>query len=260
MKQFNVFLLKELREAVRSFKLLWIPLVFLSLGVSDPLVNYFMKDIMEAVGNLPEGFEIFMPELAPADLLAASTSQFQLIGIIVLIAVYVGSVSRERQNGTAALIYSRPISYLTMFLSKWAAVSLVSLLSVVAGYAGSMYYTAVLYGTVEWDRFFVMVGVYSLWIVTLMAVTLMFSAAFRTAVAASLAILIGPIGLLIDSLIGGFWTVTPWKLGNYAPLYVTGSVEPATLGFTALLTFLILLLAIALGSYFTKQNASKASI
>lgn len=260
MKQFKVFLLKEFRESWRNFKFLWIPLVFLSLGVSDPLVNYYMKDIMEAVGNLPEGFEIMMPELRPADLLVASTSQFQTIGIVVLIAALVGMISKERQNGTATLIYARPISYVALFLSKWTVAMLIGLLSLIAGYAGSMYYTAILYGSVEWGRFLGMVGLYSLWIAALLAVTLMLSAAFRTAVAATLAIMIGPIGLLIDSLIGGFWTVTPWKLGHYATVYVTSGAVSSSLWYTVGLTLLILLSSLVLGSYLTQQNAPKANI
>ena len=63
MQQFNTLLLKEWRESWRSFKFLWIPIVFLLLGVSDPLTNYFMDDILKAVGNMPEGFSMTMPEL-----------------------------------------------------------------------------------------------------------------------------------------------------------------------------------------------------
>ena len=172
MQQFNALLLKEWRDSWRSFKLVWIPLVFLLLGVSDPIMNYFMEDILQAVGNMPEGFEMIMPELKPADLLTASTGQFQLIGIIVLIAAYIGTFSRERQNGTATLLYVRPISFSALFLSKWVVASIVAVISAVAGYAGSMYYTALLYGTVDWAKFFAMVGTYCVWLMFVMALRL----------------------------------------------------------------------------------------
>ena len=62
MQQFKALLLKEWRESVRSFKILWIPLVFVLLGISDPLMNYFMEDILQAVCNIPHGFLMTMPE------------------------------------------------------------------------------------------------------------------------------------------------------------------------------------------------------
>ena len=139
MQQFNALLLKEWRESWRSLKMLWIPLVFVLLGVSDPIVNYFMEDILEAVGNMPEGFSMMMPELQPANLLQASTGQFQSMGLLVLIAAYIGTFSRERQNGTATLLYVRPISFTALFFSKWLVASFVAILSAIAGYAGSMY-------------------------------------------------------------------------------------------------------------------------
>lgn len=111
MSGMNVLLQKEFREAWRSRKFLWIPLVFALLGMSEPLTNYYMMDILEAVGNMPEGFEMLMPELVPADLLLATISQFQLIGLLVLMASFVGAISKERSNGTATLLYVRPISF-----------------------------------------------------------------------------------------------------------------------------------------------------
>ncbi len=68
----------------------------------SPITNYFMDDILAAVGNLPEGFSITLPELLPIDLLLASTGQFQSIGLIVLIATTAGTISgnvkMERQR------------------------------------------------------------------------------------------------------------------------------------------------------------------
>ncbi|MFP3802363.1 ABC transporter permease, partial [Paraburkholderia sp. SIMBA_027] len=87
------------------------------------------------------------------DIVVASTGQFQSIGLIVLIATFIGTISRERQNGTATLLYVRPISHRAVFLSKWLAASLVAGVSVIAGYIASLYYTVMLYGPVEWNRF-----------------------------------------------------------------------------------------------------------
>lgn len=260
MQQFNALLLKEWRDSWRSLKLIWIPLVFLLLGVSDPLTNYFMKDILQAVGNMPEGFEMIMPELKPVDLLVASTGQFQLIGIIVLIAAYIGSFSRERQNGTATLLYVRPISFGALFLSKWIVASIVAVISAVAGYTGSMYYTALLYGTVDWTKFVTMIGTYCVWLLFVMALTIAMSAAFQTSVAATITIVLVPLGLLIDQIIGGFWTISPWKLANYGLALMTDSIQMTHYWWTFGLIVVLTVVTILFGIVMSKRNRGNVKI
>ncbi|MEO4053224.1 ABC transporter permease subunit [Solibacillus sp. CAU 1738] len=254
MTQFNVLLIKEFLECWRSFKLLWIPLVFVFLGVSDPLLNYYLEDILAAVGNMPEGFQMMFPELKPADLLLASTGQFQLIGLIVLVSAFIGSISRERANGTATLMYVRPVSATAMFMSKWIMASVVGIVSATLGYAGSMYYTSILYGSVAVSDFLAMLCTYFVWIIFVMAITVSMSAAFHTGVAAAIAIIILPIGLLIDQVIGSFWAWTPWKLANYGVEFVAGTVDTGDYRATLIITLVLIVMFMLFGIWSTKRN------
>lgn len=254
LTQFSVLLKKEFLECWRSFKFLWIPLVFVFLGVSDPLLNYYLEDILAAVGNMPEGFQMVLPELKPADLLLASTGQFQLIGLIVLITAFIGTISRERQNGTATLLYVRPVSASAMFMSKWVMASIVGIVSASFGYAGSMYYTSILYGTVPVSDFVAMLSTYYVWIVFVMAITVAMSAAFKTGVAAAIAIVIVPIGLLFDSVIGSFWAWTPWKLANYGVEFVAGTVDTGDYRITLIITLVLVVTFMLFGIWSTKRN------
>lgn len=254
MRQFNTLLKKEFLDCWRSFKLIWIPIVFLSLGVSDPLTNYYMSDILAAVGNMPEGFEMMFPELKPADLLAASTGQFQLVGLIILVAVFVGSISRERQNGTATLLYVRPISATAIFMSKWVMASVVGMLSSLLGYAGSMYYTSILYGTVDLIDFVAMLCTYFVWIIFVMALTVALSAAFQTSIALAVAIFVLPIGLVIDSMIGSFWHYTPWKLAAYGVGFVAETVDMSNYWKTLMITLVLMIIFVVIGIFATKRN------
>ncbi len=260
MKHFSVFFIKELKEGWRSFKFLWMPLVFLLLGITDPLVNYFMDDILGTVGNMPEGFEILMPELSPADLLLASTSQFQTIGVIVLVAIFAGAISRERQFGTATLLYVRPISYSAYFLSKWTVASLIVVLCAVAGYVGNIYYTAQLFGGVDTGRFFAMLATYCVWLLFVVAVTLAMSATFKTALAATLAILIVPGGLIVDAIVGSFWTMTPWKLGTYGVQIVKGEIVWKDYYGSLIITIALTVVFIVIGIMMSKRNAATTKI
>lgn len=259
MSTFLTLFTKEFREAWRSLKFVWMPLLFIVLGIMDPITNYFMEDILGAVGNLPEGFMLTMPELQPIDLLAASTSQFQSIGLVVLVATTAGAISRERQNGLATLLYVRPISFPALFMSKWAVASLLGIISAAAGYAGSMYYTALLYGTVEFGAFMKMLGTYCIWILFVTAVTLACSAMFNTAVAMTFAILLLPIGVMVDSIIGGFWSVAPWKLSTYGLQFIGGEASEHY-SMTLVLTLALLIVAVVLGMFFSKRNAATTKI
>lgn len=260
MNNFFVLIEKELRENLRNFKFLWIPLVFVLLGVSDPLTNYYMKDILAAVGNLPEGYEMLIPEFTPADLLQASMGQFQIIGLIVLIATFAGSISRERKNGTATLLYVRPISYASYFMSKWVVASLVAIISVVAGFAGSVYYTNILYGSVDFGSLTSMVGTYIVWALLVITVTLTMSAAFSTTVSTvcSFGLILG--GMIIDSLVGTFWPISPYKLASYGMQFLYDGPDMQHFWMTFLSAIVILVIFIVIGIVKSKTNAATTKI
>ncbi|MFJ7738308.1 ABC transporter permease [Lysinibacillus sp. NPDC097287] len=260
MNEFNVLLQKEFREAWRSWKFLWIPLVFALLGMSDPLTNYYMMDILNAVGNLPEGFAISMPELAPADLLQASIGQFQTIGLLVLIATFVGTISKERANGMATLLYVRPISFATYFMSKFVVMSAVGLVSIVAGFTASVYYTIVLYGNFEVTMLFASLATYFVWLLFVIAITLLMSAAFKTSVATACTFIIIFVGQIVDAIVGTFWTVSPWKLPAYGVQLIRETMEMPDYWWSMASTIVLLVMCIVVGIFAMKKNAAMAKI
>lgn len=260
MSGITVLLQKEYREAWRSRKFLWIPLVFAFLGMSEPLANYYMKDILEAVGNMPEGFAMLMPELVPADLILSTISQFQLIGLLVLMASFVGSISKERSNGLATLLYVRPISFGAFFMSKFLVISTVGLVSIVAGFTASVYYTVVLYGTFEVGTLIASVCTYFIWVLFVLAITLMMSAMFKTVVATTCAFILIFGGQIIDGLVGTFWTISPWKLPLYGVELIRGTMEMSNYWWSLSITIVLIIICIGLGVFSMKKNASMAKI
>lgn len=259
MKTFATLFQKELRESWRSFKFLWMPLLFIFLGISDPLMNYYMEDILNTVGNLPEGFTITFPEYTPVDILLATTGQFQSIGLIVLVIIAARMINQERQNGTALFLYVRPISYTTMFLSKWTAINLLGIISVILGYGASMYYTAILYGTVKPLLFIQMVASFCVWIVFATTIALMFSAMFQTVLSITLTVIVLPIGVIIQSMIGQFWSISPWKLADYSVQLLTQNNNEYYVK-TLLLTIILTFIFMVIGIVFTRKNASTVKV
>lgn len=260
MNGFRVLVQKEWRENTRNFKVLWIPIVFIILGMLEPVTNHFLPEIMKSVGNLPEGAEFAWPELKGEDIFLSLLGQYQLIGILVIILAFMGTISGERKNGTATLLYVRPMSFRNYFLSKWIVVNGIVLGSLWLGFMGAWYYIEILYTHVDALPVFAFIATYSLWLVFVVTVVLVLSAWLPTGGVAGLAILITLIYPIIDSLIGAYWTISPWKLSIYASYWFNPDSELSGLWMSIYLTVILIVLLILFGIFMSKRNAAKTTV
>ena len=69
MSQFTVLFQKEWKESVRNLKWVWIPIVFILLGIMEPITTYFLPQILESAGNMPDGAVFQLPEMTPGQIL-----------------------------------------------------------------------------------------------------------------------------------------------------------------------------------------------
>ena len=95
MNQLGVLLQKEWRENTRNFKILWIPLVFVIFGMIEPLTYHFLPQIMSSVGNVPEDAQIVFPQMLGEDIFFSLISQYQFMGLLVIVLGFMGLFSRE---------------------------------------------------------------------------------------------------------------------------------------------------------------------
>lgn len=149
MRQFALFFRKEMLEMWRSYKWLWVPIVFLMLGVMQPVVTRFLPEILRSAGNLPKGMTIEIEPPPGAEVLAQTLGQYNSVGLLILVLSLMTLISAERRSGVAAIIFSKPVSFISYAAAKW--VSMLSLVTVSfgLGYAGAWYYTVQMIGTVD---------------------------------------------------------------------------------------------------------------
>lgn len=217
---------KELLELARSMKLLWVPLVFVALGIMQPVSLYYMPIILEHAGNLPEGAVIEIPTPAAGKVMADTLSQFGVLGLLVLVLVFMGTVSGERGSGTASMILVKPVSIAGFLVSKWTAMLLLACLSLLAGYAAAWYYTELLIGSFAAEAFAASFALYSLWLAFAMTVTLMFSSLLRSAAGAAFCSLGFLAALsLAANLLPQYVGWTPGALSGYAYEAASSSLE-----------------------------------
>ncbi|WP_252501651.1 ABC transporter permease [Sporosarcina sp. Marseille-Q4943] len=260
MSNLNVLLRKEWRENIRSFKLYWIPIVFIIFGALEPITNHYLPEIMKSIGNLPEGSEFAWPEFRGEDIFVSLMSQYQMIGILVIILAFMGSISGERKNGTATLLYVRPMSFGQYFLSKWIVVNGIVLGSVWLGFLAAWYYIRILFNSVAAGEVFAFVGIYSLWLVFAVTVVLALSAWLPTGAVAGLSILVLIVFQIIDGVVGTYWTVSPWKLSAYAPNAFGTFAEQSAYWMSVGLTVALIALLVLFGMYMAKRNAAKTLV
>ena len=261
MNQFSVLMKKEWRENLRNYKLFWIPAVFIFFGIMEPVTNYFLPQILDSVGNLPEGTVLEFPTPEPEQILAAIIGQYQLIGLLILTLAYMGTIAGERKSGTATLLYARPLSFPSYFLSKWVMASLIALLSVILGFLAGYYYIYLLFGSVEVMEFIRFAATYSLWILLVISIVLFASATMPNAgLAAALSLGIIFFSQIADSLLGAYWPVSPLKLPAYAAAWFEGGPDSGDFWLSAGVTILLIVLLIASGTYFSAKKASTTKV
>lgn len=260
MRGLSVLFQKEWRENTRNFKILWIPIVFIFFGLSEPLTSYYLPQILEAVGNMPKEAMVAFPEFTPSQVLMATMGQYQFIGMLVLVLGFMGTISRERKNGTGTLLYVRPISYVSYFMSKWIGVVIIALASVWLGLLTSWYYTGQLFGNVPAADFFAFTGTYSVWILFVVTIVLAMSAWLPTGGAAGLSLALILFVQIVDSLVGTYWTISPWKVSTYAAQWLMDSPDKSDFWWSMCVTVLAIVALAGFGTWMSKRNASKTKV
>lgn len=248
--RYLVMVRKELLEQARSYKLLWVPLVFVLLGIMQPVSTYYMPVILEHAGSLPEGTVIDIPMPLGAEVLAQTLQQFGTLGMLVLVLACMGTVSGERQSGVSAIILVKPISALAYISSKWTSMLLLAWGSLAAGYLASWYYTGLLIGETPIVQAYDSMLVYGLWLSAVMTITLLFSTWLRSSAAAAFAALGGGLTLtLLASLFPRQLGWTPGALSGFAyQLAAAGKPDSSNFSAAVVVTIVCMLAAISLAA------------
>lgn len=249
MRQWLVLYRKEMLDMWRSGKWLWVPAVCILLTVMTPVSHYYMPQILEMAGNLPEGTIIQIPVPKPPEVMAETLSQFGTMGVLILVLASMGIVAGERASGMAAMILVKPVTPASYLTAKWAGLLTLALTGFLAGYGLAWYYTELLIGHVAVAQAAAAFGMYALWLVFILAVTLLMSTWLKgNGAVAAVTLLIAVVLSLLAGLPFRFLQWNPGRLGGHAAAVLnTGqplSFFGASVGVTLLLSAVALLGAI----------------
>ncbi|WP_042461827.1 ABC transporter permease [Neobacillus dielmonensis] len=249
MNKWLVLFRKEWLEMVRNYKVIWLPLVFVVFGLLQPITLYYLPDILKNAGNMPEGTVIKIATPSSGEVLCETLSQFNQMGILVIVLAFMGIVAAERRSGMMKMILVKPVTYTSYILSKWVSALLLTFVSLSLGMLAAWYYTILLIGSFPFVDLAQGTGIYFIWISFLLTFTLFLSSRLKSSgLIAALALLLGIVLSLVTPLLEKWMKWSPAQLtGAASSLLTEGAAQgnvllPLTI--TILLTALFLYLAV----------------
>jgi len=124
MRNYLIFLNKELFESYKTYKLLIMAAVFLFLGMASPVTAMFMPEILKwAISSDPATAGMDLSGLITVPVAFDSWMQFFTsyigqMGIFALVIVFSGMLSSEFSRGTLTIMLSKGLSRSTVILAK----------------------------------------------------------------------------------------------------------------------------------------------
>lgn len=180
MRQWFILLSKEFLEMIRNFKLIWVPISFILLGVMDPLSTYYLPQIIDSIGNLPEGAVFEMPTPPTPEILMMTISQYNMLGVLIIVLITMGLISGERKSGVAGIILVKPVSYSSYITAKWAGALILMWISYFIGFLASWYYVGILFEWIPFGDFMQAFFLYGIWLSFVLTITVFFNSFFKT--------------------------------------------------------------------------------
>ena len=231
MMGFRTLLTKELREQIRTGRVLAVIAVFVLFGIVGPLTDRYMKELMDAIGEQGGGFTIIVP---PPSLDGAATqilknlSQF---GIVCALLLAMGSVAWEKERGTAGMILTKPASRAAFLAAKLVAISATLAVGVALGCGLGYIYTLVLYPEIFPLGGYVAMSLLLWWMLVGFAAITMFGSTLTRSAAAAAGI--GLVSLLVLSVLASLPIIGPYmpiSLGKIAADLIGGRDPGLVLG------------------------------
>jgi ABC-2 type transport system permease protein len=223
MMGFRTLLAKEMREQLRTGRLVAVAAVFILFGIVGPLTDRYMKELMNALGEQGGGFTITVPPPSLAGAAGQILKNLSQFGIICALLLAMGSVAWEKERGTAGMILTKPASRAAFLAAKLTAISATLLAGVVLGCGLGYLYTLILYPEVFGLGGYVAMSLLLWWmLVGFAAITMLGSTLTRSAAAAAG---IGLVAMLVLSVLSSLPVVGP-----YMPISLATAASDLVMG------------------------------
>ncbi|MFD3449439.1 hypothetical protein ACFDTO_33210 [Microbacteriaceae bacterium 4G12] len=252
MNNLIVLIKKEYVQMLRDFKVIWLPIVFIFLGATQPIVTHYLPSILGAVGG-GQGITID-PSMAAqkgGEVLGSTLgAQFDQLGIMILAISMMGIIQTDKANGMLAFILTRPVAVTSYIGGKLVSNYLMAAFSVTIGYLASYLYVNYLFTAVPFSHMITGLLFYLVWVLFIVSFTTMISTIFHSQGIIALISIVFLIGCrIIVGLNPIIDQVNPAGMSKHAmETLITGSVHSNAIG-NILLTLVWILLTFFVMNY-----------
>ncbi len=220
---------KEWMELIRSYRLLVVAVVLVFFGLTSPFLTKFTPELLAAIPT--EGMTIEMPPPTVEMAIGQYVKNMAQFGIILGILLTMGTISQEKDKGTAAMMLVKPLSRGAFMGAKFLALATMFAISLVLAGIACYYYTMLLFEAMDILRWLVlntMIFFYTLVPValTLLCSTLTKSQAAAGGIALGLIVIPGSIGSIL-----GFGKYLPGELITWGTRLMLGDATTSWIAF-----------------------------
>ena len=213
MNIFLVTLRKELLEQWRTRRWVVVAAVLVFFALLSPAAARYTPEIMKL---LPNGAA--MAKLAPPPTVMDAVKQYlknlSQFGLVLALLVTMGSVAREKDRGTAAMMLVKPLPRATFLGAKFTALTLVFMASLAAAALAGFCYTAFLFSAPNVTRWIALNALVLVYITVQVAVTLLCSVIAKSQIAAG--------GLAFAAITALAFIAAIPRFGKYLPGQLIG--------------------------------------
>ncbi|MGG3890476.1 ABC transporter permease subunit [Metabacillus fastidiosus] len=188
MNSFTVLLKKECIQLIREMKIIWLPLVFIFLGMTQPVMSYYLPTILEALGG-GQGITIdpsFTQQSGGEVLASTLGSQFDQLGIMIIVISIMGIIQSDKASGMLAFIMTRPVPVYSYTIGKIISNYVFIACSIGLGYIVSYFYVLYLFTNVNFGQAVLALFSYLLWVLFIITFTAMMSTILNSQAAIAL--------------------------------------------------------------------------
>lgn len=256
MNQWLTLFNKEIIENWRNKKWIWVPIVMMLLTMMDPISYYYLPEIIDLAGGVPEGTIIEIPDLAPREVITMSLEQLSMFGVIVIALISMGTIAGERNSGIAEIILVKPVRFSNYVTAKWAAWLLLVWFSLFLGMILNWYYVNLLFGSLSFTMVLQIIFFYGLWFTFVLTLSIFFNTLWR-APGTVFACTIGTIVIMsiMNMIFGHKLTWFPNQLSAHIQeMIATNSIPNALIGTAIVILVLIAFLLFLATSLFKRKE------
>lgn len=173
---------KEFTEIIRTWRIWLMGGAFILMGIADPILARFTKEILGSV--VGDQMPIEVPDPVYLDAFTQWTQDLSQLLIVVVLVVAAASVASEINSGTVIGPLTKPVSRASFVLAKLTAIVALVAIAAAAGTALVQLVTMLLFDGVDASHLWRAVGTWLVLAIFLIAVTTLASCLVTNTIAA----------------------------------------------------------------------------